>query len=406
MATAVRRSEEELKAMMPNKTIPPIGSETERPTWQEIKVCLTKCAENAAAIPSDGGDGLLGHVAIVVGNVRYSELSNNNVPYNEPPQAGPVPVYPANANTYQKDEIKRNHIKADVDYYTYHAVGKIITQQALEAVHVNYKSVFYTEELGYRCTFQQLIAHLDNSYGCKTSAELTTNADELKKPWDASTPIQSLFTRVDQCHRFDTTIPEATIVRQVVDLICVHRSFESAYATWEAMRMLDKTWVNLKIHFGAADTTRSKILLLQTPPVPATYPGSANSVTTPPTQVELLTTAVNKLVKAMAKTTSGGGAAAGTAGTTPTTTPRPHTPQASNPAGGREPTAAEAATMSYCWSHGYCPHREGTDAHTGTTCTRHRIGHEPTATADNKMGGETRICNSWRTGGNRRQQRE
>jgi hypothetical protein len=56
MATAVRHSEEELKAMMPNKVIPPIGSETERPMWQEIKVCLTKCAENAAAIPSDGGD--------------------------------------------------------------------------------------------------------------------------------------------------------------------------------------------------------------------------------------------------------------------------------------------------------------------------------------------------------------
>jgi hypothetical protein len=78
-----------------------------------------------------------------------------------------------------------------------------------------------------------LIAQLDNSYGSKTSAKLTTNADELKKPWDASTPIQSLFIRVVQCHRFDTTIPEDTIVRQVVDLICVHRGFESAYATWE-----------------------------------------------------------------------------------------------------------------------------------------------------------------------------
>jgi hypothetical protein len=76
-----------------------------------------------------------------------------------------------------------------------------------------------------------LIAHLDNSYGRKTSAELTTNADELKKPWDASTPIQSLFIRVDQCHRFDTTIPEDTIVRQVVDLICVHRGFESNSTT-------------------------------------------------------------------------------------------------------------------------------------------------------------------------------
>jgi hypothetical protein len=81
------------------------------------------------------------------------------------------------------------------------------------------------------------------------------------------------------------------------------------------MRVQDKTWVNLKIHFGAADATRSKILLLQTPSALTTYPGSANSATststTPPSQVELLTTAVNKLVKAMNKmSTPVGGAPA------------------------------------------------------------------------------------------------
>jgi hypothetical protein len=55
--------------------------------------------------------------------------------------------------------------------------------------------------------------------------------------------------------------------------------FESAYVAWEAMRVQDKTWVNFKIHFGAADATQSKILLLQTPSAPTTYPGSANSAT-------------------------------------------------------------------------------------------------------------------------------
>lgn len=131
------------------------------------------------------------------------------------------------------------------------------------------------------------------------------------------------------------------------------------------MQDVDKTWLNLKTHFHIA--ARHELNLLQDPTsaVPTTYPGSANSVIMPPpTQVELLlTTTVNKLVKVMSKATPGG-AAANTAGTTTTTTPHPHTPQASNPAGGREPTAAEAATMSYCWSHGYCPHREGTWKHT------------------------------------------
>jgi hypothetical protein len=38
MATAIRRTEEEMKAMMPNKVIPPIGSDTEEPTWQQIQL--------------------------------------------------------------------------------------------------------------------------------------------------------------------------------------------------------------------------------------------------------------------------------------------------------------------------------------------------------------------------------
>jgi hypothetical protein len=186
--------------------------------------------------------------------------------------------------------------------------------------------------------------------------------------------------------------------------------FESAYEGWEAMRAQDKTWVNLKIHFGAADVTRSKILLLQTPSAPTTYPRLANSATTsttPPTQVELLTTAVNKLVKAMNKTSTAGGGAVAMAAAGTTTTPRLHTPVAVNPPGGREPMEEEAGTMSYCWSHGYClPPQAGAGAHTGATCTWHRISHEVTAKANSKMGGKMHICNSWprSAGGTRRQQ--
>jgi hypothetical protein len=147
------------------------------------------------------------------------------------------------------------------------------------------------------------------------------------------------------------------------------------------MQDADKTWINLKTHFCTADKAHRELKLIQDPTsaAPTTYPGSANNATAPPTQVELLTTAVNKLVKALV---SPGGVVAG--GTSTPTTLCLHTPVASNLAGGRKPTAAEAAM----------------------TCTRHHIGHEPTAMADNKMGGETRICNSWRTDGNRRQQHE
>jgi hypothetical protein len=239
-----------------------------------------------------------------------------------------------------------------------------------------------------------------HEFGKKTQKELDANELELKQPWNAIIPIQALFLRVDKCRRFDPTIPEANIVRIVVAIICTNKGFGEDYKEWLSMRDVDKTWLNIKTHFRIADKARRELNLIQDPTsaVPTTYPGSANSVTTPPTtQVELLTTAVNKLVKALVS--PGGVVAAAVAttggGTTTTTTPRPHTPVATNPPGGHEPTSEEAATMTYCWSHGFCRRRTGVDDHTGTTCTWHRIGHESTATAANKMGGETRICNSW-----------
>jgi hypothetical protein len=140
MATAIRRSEAELKALMPNQVIPPIGSDTVEPTWQQIQLCSTLCAANAASIDSDGGDGLLGHVFIVIGGERYEEISDGNVAYIELPPAGPPPTYPANMSYHDKEERKRAHIKADTDHYTFITIKKIIVQQAMVAVHPNYKS--------------------------------------------------------------------------------------------------------------------------------------------------------------------------------------------------------------------------------------------------------------------------
>jgi hypothetical protein len=40
-------------------------------------------------------------------------------------------------------------------------------------------------------------------------------------PWNAATsPIQSLFCRIDKGILFDDTIPKSTYVREIVDIIC------------------------------------------------------------------------------------------------------------------------------------------------------------------------------------------
>jgi hypothetical protein len=392
-------SYDEVKALMPNKTISSIGSATKAPTRQEIDTAIAQLAANARTVPSDGGDGRLGHVVIIIGNNRYQDLSNGNVPFIPPLPPLANPVICANPNYAQITEANRLHGIQVKAYKTYKMVESVSLQMLLEAIHPYYKSEFFTDDLGYMVELTPLLTHLRTTYCKKTAKEIEINKNEMKAPWNAATePIQALFTRVDKGHTFDDTIPESTFVRDTVTIICKNQGFDSAYDTWEAKDDNNKTWPNLKIHFGSYARIRlAKQELHDT----VTYPGSANATihpstpTTPPaTPLEALAASVASLsteIKTLLSKKTGGG---GGNGTTQTTTPR--TPCATNPAGGREPTTEEAATMSYCWSHGYCPIIEGKEHHTSASCKGHRIGHKTDATSTTKMNGETRICNSWK----------
>jgi hypothetical protein len=402
-----RRTEEELKAMMPHKTIPSIGTATARPTWQSIKKCRALLAENAASIPSRLGDVELGHAAIIVGTARYTELSDTDVVYIIPQEPSP-PIYTVGMSYHQREELKREYEHRINDNYTYKAIETILTKMYLDAVHEDYKTNFFTEELGYRCSFTQLNQYMEINFNKKTSQELADNESSMKQPWAADAPIEALFRRIDACRRFDPSIPEETIVRNTVDIICINDGFDDSFKNWNARPDAEKIWDNLKEHFGNADKARARIMALKTSVPSATYPGSANSITATIPPSDRLVSSIVKLLVALSASANGTTTAATTTTTaTPRTEPRerrPHVPRATNPAGGSEPTIEQASAMSYCWSHGFCKRFTGKEDHTSASCDRHRIGHQAEATATNKMGRETRICNSW-PGGNWRERR-
>ena len=88
---------EDIKSMMPNKLLPSIGSATHEPTRLEITTVLTQLAENAASVPSERGDGQLGHAYHIIGAVRFTALSVNNTDFIPPPMPPINPVIRANA---------------------------------------------------------------------------------------------------------------------------------------------------------------------------------------------------------------------------------------------------------------------------------------------------------------------
>lgn len=394
---------ENIKSAMPNQTFPTIGSATKDPTCKEVLAVYALACANTRKIPSNRGDGLLGHFAIIAGPGRYAALSTNNVAYVPPPQPPQQPLPGASAAA--RDTNVRLHAAAWKEFNTHKYVEEVILQQLLVATHTNYTACFKTPEGGYTCTANTLMQHLITNFGQKTDADLDANKADMKKPWDSKVePIQALFNRIEEGRLFDPSITPEEYIRDTKNIICKNDGFQDAFKTWESMATNAKTWTNLQTHFRAADKSHRAYMALRTTTTtpPTTYPGSANSATmtpattiTPPTEGEMLCKAMAAMTKAMNKLTSTTPTTDSSTTTTSTNSTRP--PRRTNPPnGGREPTPIEAATMSYCWSHGYCVKtREGREDHTSGTCNRPNVGHKTDATAANKLGGECRICNSW-----------
>lgn len=398
---------EELENYMPFKALASIGTETSRPTWEEVNDAMTKLAANARSVPSDYGDGLLGHSFIIIGAARYSAISLNNVAYVPPSPPSPGPIYGTNHPSYaQIEEAKRIHRVGKWEYKVYHMVVEILKRMLLAAIHKNYKQQFWTDDFQYVCTLDQLL-HSLAKYRVKTSKELADNKSNMLKPWDISKEtIHAFLVRLNDGRRFDPSIPEASCVRETVDIICANDGFATAYESWAAKATADKTWDNLVVHFIEADDTRIAMLALRRVTTP--YPGAAYSATTPgsntpPSETQVLKEAIGELTKEMKKlvrtAASTSTTSANNASTTTTSTTNNNNTPRNNPApGGREPTATEAGNMTYCWSHGFCfkNRRTGQDVHTSANCKQQHPGHKVDATAANQLGGECRIINSWR----------
>lgn len=396
---------DELLNYMPHKELELIGTDSNEPTCQQVTDAITKLAANARAVPSDGGDGLLGHSAIIIGNTRYKELSHNNVDFIPPPAPTAGPILLNNNPSYaQIEEAKCIHRLSKYNYKVFHMVQEILKLMLLAAIHKNYKQKFWTEDFQYVCTLRELLDSLI-PYRVKTSKELNNNDLNMRQPWDATKEtINTLFGRVLEGRRFNPSIPEETVVRQTVDIICANPGFRTAYTDWSKLKIVDQTWDKMVEHFTLENKSRLALEELRPTTVIPTYPGAANSATspgtttTPPSETELLRKSMAEMTKVMNKLMS---AAAPTTGNTSTTTNNNNTrpPRRGNPPnGGRIPTDTEAANMTYCYSHGYCIKRQSGQAdHTSVTCTYPIVGHKTNATATNKLGGECRICNSWKS---------
>jgi hypothetical protein len=337
-----------ITAYFPTPIITPLASATTgQPTYATLRVAQTQLNGNAASIPSHSGDGIHGHLALTLTPEQYLALTGVEFvpPVNPPAQ----PDHPNGATAAQITEINRLHVAAQATFRTYYETDKALRNQLILATPSAYVRALYDDTLGFgNVTCLQLLIHLWHNYGRITQTELDANLLRMAAAWNPPTPIEVLFSQLEDGVRFATAGNDPpsmpSVVRQGYNIVYATGLFDVACREWRCLPDPNKTMPIFQAHFHAADHDRR----LTATSSSAGYHGAANAVTALPTPAR----------RPSAPATS----ASSAAGTAPTTS-RP--------------------IRSYCWSHGHLQNPR----HTSATCKNKRDGHIDTATAADRLGG-------------------
>ena len=78
----------------------------------------------------------------------------------------------------------------------------------------------------------------------------------MKKQWDVTAPIELFFAQIDEGQAYATAggepYTDPQLVRIGYHIIEATKRMELACRDWCARPVVDKTWINLKIHMKAA----------------------------------------------------------------------------------------------------------------------------------------------------------
>jgi hypothetical protein len=360
-------TEERVTKSFTTTILTPIATSRNRPTYASIKLAQSELNGNAASVHTNLGGGLHGHLALTIPSAKYLTLSNNTAfvpPVNPPPN----PVHVAGATAITVNEDNRQHLQQQKDFKTYHDVDKALRNQIIASLPDLYIRAVKDDTTGYgNVTSLTMLDHLWKTYGTITQPELKENEKRMQLPWNPPTPIEVLFTQLDDAvafaHAGGEDFATTQVIRTGYEIIEANGLFETACREWRQRAPAAKSMQQFHEHFRNADLDRASTTTTGT----AGYHSNANHVAeTPPhvpfnntaNQAELIAQAVhNQVALAMAALNK------------------------------NQSTARRDRPDAYCWTHGISKNIQ----HTSEACENRADGHQAEATKENKMGGSTRI---------------
>ena len=379
-----------------------------KPTFATLSATRKLLCANAASIPSLLGGGGHGHLGMILSAARYAILAPGT-PYDTPAFPGAVPTHGANASAALRSDTNSTFKSNQRIYSEYVSLQAALKKQLIQAVDEVYLQSLHDNTVGFaNVTVRAMLNHLFTAHGAISQPELRLRIKSLDDDWDPATELVELFRRYTDTREFATAagvdIPVSQLLNSAYSAIYNTGLYFNDLEKWDEKAAADHTWPNFQTFFC---TAQHKLQSCQRTSSAAGYHGAhaliarAESAEVTAANVAAaahqersqynatlrdltatiteLTNQVRHLSQQLAASQSTvahlrrqNPAHTATDDTTVTTSNRRRQPRDSG---------------TYCWTHGYCVHRD----HTSGTCTNKAAGHKDNATKTDTMGGSIRF---------------
>ena len=115
-----------------------------------------------------------------------------------------------------------------------------------------------------------MLSHLNRTYGQITADDIENNRSTLSADWNVHSPIEDLWSRIQECQRFSNTagpgetINDAAAIRLTLGVFERTGVFDTIVEKWRDKAQAKWTMTNFKAHFEAGNKERELKLTART----------------------------------------------------------------------------------------------------------------------------------------------
>jgi hypothetical protein len=231
---------------------------TGMPTYTTLTLLRNELQQNAATIPSNRGGGSNGYLGTIMSGPMYDTIAPGQ-PFTIPGYPGAQPTVIAGATGPQISEAVRLHNESLREWREYTNIHNALKKQLEEAIEPVYLRSQRHRHVGFaNRSVRELMGYLFQAYGQLNAQKLMDNQTTMNKPWDPSTPFETLIEQIEDAMEVADAATQAFTDAQILTL-----AYTLVYNTglyfdeckeWKAKPAAAKTWDAFKIFFLLAQT--------------------------------------------------------------------------------------------------------------------------------------------------------